>query len=257
MKVGHHSMTWKGWWRKHEEPFDLECCLREIREAGYEGVELSAQDDAAETKRLLEEHGLELGAVGVSVTANPWPPNTEQYRRGLDFAAEMGVTTISVCGGFLGEKRRNTFDSDYALFAENLNAAAEYASQYGQTLAYHQHIGCIVETIEEVDRLFAHGPDVQLCVDTGHLAGVRSDPVELIRRYPDRIAYTHVKDWDTEQKCFMEVGEGCLRERFPAIIGALKDVGFDGWLMVERDATPIPPAESASISSKFLRTLGF
>lgn len=262
MKVGHQAMTWSGWWKKNDIPFDVETLLREVKEAGYDGVELGGTAErlgpADRLKERLAAHGLEVPAWAVSVTANPWPPNTEQYRRSMDYAAEMDRKILMCCGGFLGEGgRRNTFDDDYKLFAENLRAAQEYASQYGQTIAYHPHRGCIVETVEEVDRLFRFEPNVMLCPDTGHLVSVRADPVELIRKYADKILHTHVKDFDVETHEFAELGRGNAGQDFAGIFAALKDIGYDTWLVVERDNPPMPGIESAKISREFLRSMGY
>ena len=110
MRLAHHLMTWTGWSQANGQPFDLDTALHEIKAAGYEGVELGGDEqtlgDPQQLKRRVAEHGLTIAAFSSSVTANPWPPNTEQYRRELDYAAALGVSTIMVCGGFLPEPRR-------------------------------------------------------------------------------------------------------------------------------------------------------
>ena len=261
MKIAHQAMTWQGWWRKNDVPFDLETLLREMKEAGYDGLEIGGDRESLGAperfKELLAANELELCAVAISVTANPHPPNTEQYRRSIDYAAEMGVTMLMCCGGFLGVNRRNTFEDDYELFASNLRAAKEYADRYGLPIAFHPHRGCIVETLEEVDRLMAHEPGVELCPDTGHLLSVRSDPVELIRRYPDSIVHMHLKDFDEQTGAFAELGRGNCGQDFEGIFAALDEIGYDGWIVVERDASPMPGVESAAISREFLRSLGY
>ena len=261
MRVAHQAMTWGGWWEKKNIPFNVERLLEEVREAGYEGVELGGSAATLAPPRhlkdLLAVSELELAAWAVSVTATPWPPNTEEYRRDMDYAAEMEVKTIMVCGGFLGDGgRRTTFDDDYQTFAENLNAAADYARQYGQTIAYHPHRGCIVETVEEVDRLLKFKPRVSLCPDTGHLAAVRSDPVTLILRYPAKIQLMHMKDFDTKTRNFTELGQGNAGLDFKAVRDALREIRYKGWLVVERDDPPIPAIESAKIGRRFMRMLG-
>jgi inosose dehydratase len=261
MRVAHQAMTWFGWWEKKKMPVNVERLLEEVREAGYEGVELGGSaatlGPPRHLKDLLAVNELELAAWAVGVTAAPWPSNTDEYRRDIDYAAQMEVKTIMVCGGFLGEGgRRTTFDEDYQVFAENLNAAADYAKQYGQTIAYHPHRGCIVETGEEVDRLLKFKPRVALCPDTGHLAAVRSDPAALIRRYPAKIQLMHMKDFDAKTRNFTELGQGSAGLDFKAIRDALREIRYNGWLVVERDDPPIPAIESAKISRRFLRLLG-
>lgn len=259
MQIAHHIMTWSGWYDRQQQPLDLDTALSEIKAAGYDGVELGGDEqtlgDPVALRSRLADHGLALAAWGSGVTANPWPPNTEQYRRELDYAAALGVRTIAVCGGFLPEQRRATFDSDYALFAENLGAACEYAARHDQTIAFHPHCGCIVETIAEVERLWRYLPGLKLCVDTGHLAAVRCDPVALIDRVPDKIAHVHLKDWSAEQRRFAELGEGDAGLDFARLLHRLDAAGYGGWLVVERDDPPGPPSESARISRRLLRSL--
>ncbi len=258
--LAHHAMTWTGWWRKHDQPFDLDLLLDEVKQAGYEGVEVGGGEGTLGAPRTftnkLADRGLRVPAFAAAVTANPHPPNTDEYRRAMDYAAAIDVRVITVCGGFLGAKRRNTFDDDYKLFAENLAAAREYAAQLGQRLAFHPHVGCIVETIEETERLLRYLPELDLCVDSGHLIAVRSDPVALVRRYPRQIAHVHLKDWDDRASTFMEIGHGNAGLDFPALFQALEQAGYDGWVCVERDSTPIPPLESARMSLAGLEGLG-
>lgn len=259
MHIAHHIMTWSGWYARQQQPFDLDAALSEIKAAGYDGVELGGDEqslgDPVALRGRLADHGLALAAWGSNVTANPWPPNTEQYHRELDYAAALGVRTIAVCGGFLPEQRRATFDSDYALFAENLGAACDYAARHAQTIAFHPHCGCIVETIAEVEQLWRYLPNLKLCVDTGHLAAVRCDPLALIERAPDKIAHIHLKDWSSAQRRFAELGEGDAGLDFARLLEQLQAIGYSGALVVERDDPPGPPIDSARISRRLLQSL--
>jgi inosose dehydratase len=56
------------------------------------------------------------------------------------------------------------------------------------------------------------------------------------------------------RRVFTEVGRGCLD--VPGLLDALRDIDYDGWLMVEQDSTWLAPADSARVSRAYLRTLG-
>ena len=258
-RYAHHLMTFQGWSSKNKLPFDLATALTEIRLAGYTGVELGGDEASlgqpAELRRQIEDAGLQIAAWGTAVTANPWPPNTEAYQRELDFAAALGVATIAACGGFLPEQRRTAFDSDYALFAESLGAAKTYAEARGLVFAFHPHRGCLVETNEEMERFWKYLPDLAVCLDTGHTGSVRSSPAALIEAHPALIKHIHLKDFHAETRQFAELGRGDIGLDFPAIFRALDAAGYDGWLVVERDDPPIPGAESAAVSRRFLAGL--
>jgi inosose dehydratase len=261
MKIAHQAMTWYGWWKKKGVNASTDVLLAEVAQAGYAGVELGGDGrkhgPSGHLRELLAENHLEIAAWAVTITATIDPPNTDEYRRAMDFAAELGVRTVMACGGFLGEGgRRTTFDDDYKVFARNLRNAARYAEHNGQTVAFHPHRGCIVETAAETERLLAHDPGVALCPDTGHLLAVREDPIAFIRRFADKIALVHLKDFDGHKRDFAELGRGTVKQDFKGTLAALESIGYNGWLVAERDEPPMPALESATISREFLRTLG-
>ncbi len=250
--IAHHAMTWEGWHRREGSAFDVPTMLREVVQAGYTGIEMSGDattlgpSDAL--RSALQNAGLTLAAWSTHVTANPWPPNTEQYQREFDYAAEMGVRTLAVCGGFLGRQFRTTFDDDYKLFAENLDHAQRYAQANGQTVAFHPHCGCIVETQAELEQLLTHAPFLSVLIDTGHLWAVRADVPAMVRRYGRRVAHVHLKEWDAQEKRFAELGRGKPAGDLAGVASALQEIGYDGWLVVERDDPAMVPAESARVS---------
>lgn len=257
MRIAHHAMTWAGWWKQQGIAFDTPRFFAEAREAGYEGVEIGGDaavfGPAATVARQAAEAGVALAAVATSVTLNPHAPNTEAYRRAMDYAAELGVSMVMVCGGFHWIKRRNMLDPEYAMFAGNLAEAQAYASRHGQTVAFHPHVGCIAETNAEVDRLLRFVPDLKLCVDTGHSIAVGSDPAELVRRYPGKVVHVHLKDWIVDEESFTELGQGRSPLDFAAFFAALRESGYSGWIVVERDGPKVEGKESARISREFLR----
>jgi sugar phosphate isomerase/epimerase len=87
-----------------------------------------------------------------------------------------------------------------------------------------------------------------------------------VRRYADRLLFLHVKDLESpipggEAQSWRFVGLGRGRLDFRAFFGALRNVGFDGWAIVELDRTVEPgqtPKESAVQARAYLeQTLGF
>lgn len=254
--IAHHLMTWYGWLKSQKQEPHLPTILAEAKQAGYDtvqtGGDAGSNGPAADFKRLLADAGVGLAAWGVNVTANPWPANTEQYRRGLDYAAELEVKTVVVCGGFL-DGRRTTYPADYRLFGENLQSAIAYAAQYGQTIAYHPHKGCIVETLAEMDHVLKYCPDLKFCIDIGHLAAVFEDPLLALDAHADRVVALHLKDFDKATNTFAELGRGQVD--LGAVVAWMKRRNFTGPAIVERDAPRIPGLESAIISRKHWRAL--
>ncbi|MBI5724764.1 MAG: sugar phosphate isomerase/epimerase [Planctomycetes bacterium] len=262
MKIAHQAMTWGGWWGKQKVPFNLDVLLDEVKQAGYQGVELGGGEKTlgkpAEFVKKLADHGVELAAFAANVSANPYPPSTERYQKDMDYAAAIGMKMLMVCGGFLPpNNRRNAYDNDYRIFGDNLGQACQYAAKNGQTVAFHNHCGCMVETAQEVEKLLKYLPDLKLCIDTGHLAAAGGDSTEFINKFRGRLVHVHLKDYDPVNYCFTELGRGKAGIDFPGFFQALEKNGYNGWIVVERDDPPMSGLESATISRQFLKSIGY
>jgi inosose dehydratase len=106
---------------------------------------------------------------------------------------------------------------------------------------------------------------VRLELDTAHYQQGGGDPVQAIRQYGDRLLFLHIKDVESpvpggkpDSYRFVELGRG--KVDFPAVFGALEEVAFEGWGIVELDSVPDEartPKESGTISRHYLETLGF
>jgi len=96
------------------------------------------------------------------------------------------------------------------------------------------------------------GSEIALCLDTGHLLIGGTDPAELARQAPERIAHVHFKDVDgrlarrvqdghltytqgVRDGMYRPLGSGDVD--VPSIVGSLADRGYDGWYVLEQDTT--------------------
>jgi inosose dehydratase len=103
---------------------------------------------------------------------------------------------------------------------------------------------------------------VKLELDTAHVVAGGGDPAKTIEKYHDRLLFLHLKDVvdipaDTPKARypfqFVELGRG--RVDLPAVFGALDEVGFKGWAVVELDRVPDSsrtPKQCAQISRDYL-----
>jgi inosose dehydratase len=130
------------------------------------------------------------------------------------------------------------------------------------TIAYHHHMGTIIQTEPEIDRLMAlTGDSLTLLLDTGHATFAGADAVALAGRHRHRITHVHCKDVRPTVMAaalganlsfldavvggvFAVPGDGGVN--FPAVLTALP--GYDGWLVVEAEQDPqkAPPFLHAS-----------
>jgi inosose dehydratase len=270
--------------------------LAEIAQAGYDGAPASQEGDrsARATLDLYERFGLRPapGYIGAAVWNRERRGEIlERARQHAAFSRAVGCTEVYVApGGFDyvtrgGQTRRETAghvrpedgltDDEFQVFGETLNMVGKITLAEGVRSCFHNHVGTVIETRAEVDRLLALTDPglVFLGPDTGHLTWAGADPVAFCRDYAPRIKTLHLKDidagvrdrgrdagWDyetfTRHGVFAELGEGCID--FPAIFSILHDAGFAGWLITETDVTQKPtPLESVTISRDYLRGLGF
>ena len=228
--------------------FDPEMRWQRLREIGYDGTErLSAisADDAVRKAALLRRLG---GDFGTCLGPNP--------EVSLQWTAAFGKRYVwtSVTG------------QDFDTFCRQVNLQVEASARWDVRVGLHNHMGSLVETQEQVDAFLARCPGCGLILDTAHLAAVGGDPVGTVRRYPDRLVAIHLKDWlsltpDAEQWWargrFCELGAGNIGLDNIAVMRALIDVGYDGWVFVEHDTHLQDPYLDLAISRAYLRTAGF
>ena len=220
------------------------------------GRHAASEADAVRTARLLAEVG---GPDNLIVLGNdPYgdPMRTQNAGR---IRPEHGMT-----------------DAQWKVFTEGANRVARAVKrETGLRTVFHHHIGTWVETPEETATFLSMtDPGVLgLVFDTGHYRFGGGDPVEGLRRHADRVWHVHFKDhdprvaeqsrrneWDAIQSVahgvFCELGHGDVD--FPAVIQVLKDIGYDGWIVVEQDVLPGmgTPKESAQRNRDYIRSIG-
>ena len=147
------------------------------------------------------------------------------------------------------DSRPQLDDGQWHTLLANLDRVAATAAARGVTAVLHPHVGTMVETRADVDRVLA-GSAIALCLDTGHLLIGGTDPVALARAVPDRVAHVHLKDVDAALAACVRSGELTYTEAvakrmytplgtgdvdIAGIVAVLRDNGFDGWFVLEQD----------------------
>ncbi len=153
-------------------------------------------------------------------------------------------------GGTGYDTRPTLDDSGWATLLANLDRVAAFAATTGVRAVLHPHVGTMVENTDDVKRVL-DGSSIALCLDTGHLYIGGTDPADLTRQVPDRIAHTHLKDVDgaiaarvgagrltytdgVRQGMYRPLGTGDVD--IAAIIERLEGNGYTGWYTLEQDA---------------------
>jgi inosose dehydratase len=233
--------------------------LRDISAVGYTGTEvfdgnlLEFADEPHRLTDLLEEYGLTLVSVYTGANFVFDEIVGEEFAKieqAASMAARFGAERLVVGGG--AQRVNGPADGDFERLAAGLDRCDGIARAAGLTASYHPHLGTLVETPEAL-AIVMDLSGIAFCPDTAHLAAGGGNPAELIRRYGERLAHVHLKDWNSSTRRFLPLGEGELD--FPDILRAVREAGYDDWLMVELDYYDGHPKEAAEISLRYLETL--
>jgi inosose dehydratase len=166
---------------------------------------------------------------------------------------------------------------EWRAFAGTLRSVLEVARGFELEVVFHPHSGSHVEFPDEIERLLEEFPagELNLCLDTGHMAFSGADPVALYRELAARVRYLHLKDVDprvlrtvkeARRRFWAAVGEGVFcplgsgAVDFEGFRKALDDTGFDGFATVEQDRDPRSgraAAEDLRRSLDYLTSVGF
>jgi inosose dehydratase len=243
----------------------LERCLFEARAAGFAGIELGHKfPREAETLRaVLARHSLALVSGWYSARLLEREADVEMaaMRPHLELIRALGCEVLVLAetsnaihsDQIIPLSQRPVLpDAGWQVFTRRLTTLANAVRAEGLTIAYHHHMGTVVQTEPEIDRLMAEtGDTVALLVDTGHATFAGADPVRLARRYRGRVRHVHCKDIrsDVMARCldadksfldsviegvFTVPGDGSVD--FAAVLSEL--AGYDGWLVVEAEQDP-------------------
>jgi len=231
--------------------------LAEMRDVGLSATELGPDgflpSDPEELTAKLGANGLRCVGIFVPVVLHDAGHDPLADIAGpLDalIASGADVLVLAAATGADGYDSRPTLDdSQWATLLANLDRLAGAAAERGVLAVLHPHVGTMVETRGDVDRVL-EGANIKLCLDTGHLLIGGTDPLALTRQVPDRIAHAHLKDVDAALAARVQSGELTYTEAvrlgmytplgagdvdIAGIVTALRANGFDGWFVMEQD----------------------
>ncbi|BCG78935.1 myo-inosose-2 dehydratase [Mesorhizobium sp. 113-3-3] len=245
----------------------LEVCLSETRQAGYAGTELGGKFPrrSAELKPIMDRYGLAVisGWYDGRCDENDLGAEMDAITPHLQLLKDMGSTHVVYADTSRGRhnaiwrpisQRPALSAEEWPAYGRKLTALAERMADFGVRMAFHHHMGTIVETDAEVGLLMRHtGEAVGLLYDTGHSVFSGGDPLTLIKAQFKRVVHVHCKDARktvldharAEDRSFMGAvmdgiftvpGDGFID--YPAILRVLADNGYSGWLVVEAEQDP-------------------
>ena len=273
--VGYATLTWP--------EGDLVHALDAISSHGFRGIQFlgwvsesygGAKRGALQgllEKRKLAPVALSCSRIGLHPGAKS--PDLDKMQNYAEFFKQLGGRYLQVTDG--GRPSVSYSAADIQALGGQMNELGKIAAGHGLALGYHPHFGTIGETREGLGRVLdsTDPRSVKLIVDVAHLTLGGSNPAEVIRSYRDRLIFCHFKDvpkdiWELARKdpnlvrrkpChFCEIGSGAVD--FAPILAAFREVGFQGWVIVELDPCKDlagGPDGAVERNQEAMRNLGF
>ncbi len=238
-------------------PFDADVVAEELNKNGLAIVAGTIFQDLVH----LENLGNVLKAVDdiCRVITDPKLPKLPQYE-GQKFPTpymtvmDFGNLDRDYAAGHSDIAPRMS-EEEWSAFIRNVRTVCERVNQWGVRPVIHPHAGGFIEFADDIERIVRDIPYevAGLCLDTGHLYYSGMDPVEILRKYADRVDYVHFKDVNQEvyekvlaqhirffdgcgQGTMCPLGTGTLD--YPAIKQALMDIGYSGYITIEQERDP-------------------
>lgn len=262
----------------------FEQCVSEMALAGFTGCEVGNKypRDTAVLKKALELRGMQICNAWFSsfLTTKPYEEVEKDFIEHITFLKEMGAKVVGMSeqGHSIQGTDKPIFEAKYVMNDEEwdtlctgINKLGKVAKDMGIKLCFHHHMGTVVQTEAEIDRLMANtDPELfGLLFDCGHLAYCGEDYMSVLNKYADRIRHVHLKDIRPEKVeqvkrehlsflqgvrlgTFTVPGDGAID--FKPIFDVLEKTGYEGYVLVEAEQDPAiaNPLEYAIKARKYI-----
>lgn len=246
MKIGvadYGMQVWDGGFFDYEERWN------QLKLIGYEGIErLTAFscEEALNKAARMRKDGMAFTTVrGPSVELS------------IKWTAGLGKDYVWI---------QVTENQDFQSFYRQVNIMTEACRRSGIYAAIHNHMGTLVETQEQLENFLEACPFTKIVFDTGHLAAMGGDCVEIVQKYANRIQVIHVKDWFVENDGasewyrrgrFCGLGKGNIGIDTKVILDTAVQMNYNGWVYVEHDTHLQDPLIDLTESRDYLRKAGY
>ena len=261
----------------------LEQCLSEASKAGFTGIESGGKfpKNSKELIPKLKKENLQLcsGWYGASLLKNTPKEEFKLMREQMDLFkdckspcmvfAEVTNSIQSDPKAPLSNKPKLS-EEEWKLLISRINEISKMMIDENMPLAYHHHMGTVIETEAETRRLIESTNDsVKLLIDTGHMLFAGGNSIKITEDFIERIIHVHCKDIrknildkslkndSTFRQAFLDgaftvPGDGCID--YKPFLTLLKSKDYNGWLVVEAEQDPAKanPFEYAKIGYNYL-----
>ena len=256
--------------------------MKKAAELGADGCQVYAvggevspdvldKEGRASFLRFAKENGLQFSALCGDLGHGFYDPENnkiliEKSKRILQLASDLDTRVVTTHIGVVPE---DSSHPRYAIMQEACYSLAKAADEIGVKFAVETGPETSAVLKRFLDSLGTKGVSVNL--DPANLVMVTGDdPVQAVYNLKDYIVHTHAKDgvmlaktdpeiiygirtWEPGMPApFKEVPLGTGSVDFPAYLKALGDIGYSGYLTIEREVGE-DPAKDISAAADFLR----
>ena len=261
----------------------LDQCLQEASQAGFIGIESGGKfpKNSSELIPKLNKYNLHLcsGWYGANLRKNSVDEEKKLIQEQLKLFQDCKSPCIvfaEVSGSIQGDPNRKLStrpqmsNDEWKSFCKKISEMGKFLEDQGMPLAYHHHMGTVIETQEDTERLMDNTIDsVKLTLDTGHMLFAKGDSKKIFENYSSRLRHIHCKDIRKDvldkslkedlsfrgaflEGAFTVPGDGCID--YKPLFDILKKNNYSGWLVVEAEQDPkkANPLEYAIKGYKYL-----
>ncbi len=245
----------------------LETCLSEARQAGFTGIESGGKfpKTSKELIPILNKFDISLcsGWYGANLLKRSVKEEMENIRSQLDLFKDCKAPCIvfaEVTDSIQGDekkplsKRPQLKKDEWIAYCKKINEVGKRLEDEQMPLAYHHHMGTVIQSQEDTARLMEETNDsVKLVIDTGHMLFAGGNSLKIIKDFKEKIIHVHCKDMRENvlrkslakdlsfrhaflEGAFTVPGDGCID--YKPILNELKKNNYSGWLVVEAEQDP-------------------
>ena len=264
----------------------IETCLLEAKSAGFRGIELGGKfpRNPNTIKYLLNKFNLELpgGWYGAHLNERSVEEEWQAMQNRIELYKLINSSVFifaDVSGSIQREpkiplsKRPRLKDNNWSNYCNKISEIAKRLSDIGLPMSYHEHMGTIIQSEQDIYRLLDNTDDkTSLLFDTGHIFFAEGDYESILKKYVSRVNHVHCKDIRKEilnksllndlsfrdsflEGVFTVPGDGYIN--YKPLFETLYDNKYSKWLIVEAEQDPkkANPLKYAKIGYKYLNKI--
>ncbi len=228
----------------HKWSFDE--CVTYFKQSGFDGIEFCFEDYYFNVRPdynedffvkhavdFCEENDMTISAVGNHMDYVFNDDMYELMKKTVPIVKDYGTDIFITASPDVQFKKFSEREAYYHKYVKRLTQLLDLAAEHGVMIAIEPEVLNLITTTQEfLDLCDYVKRDNLVCnLDVGHAFLTDPDMFESIRLLGDKIVHTHVEGMNRGEHMHLLPGEGDMD--LPAVIQALRDVGFDGAMALD------------------------